>query len=243
MRRATLDGAVTGAHATATALLAVLLPLSAGAFLATSIGSTVHSRMFPWITSRALGIAAYLSLVALVSLGLWMRHPWRLLVRSGHAETRLRAHAAIGAATIGLVVAHLAFIATDHYAGVGWSGAFVPGLSHYRHTGVALGVVALYLLVAIGATARLAGRRGARHWLWVHRLALPTLLLVWIHGVLSGADVVALRPLYLVTGGLVAALAASRLLVTGDPRPTALADPERPALGATPSRDGAGLSR
>ena len=217
MRGSRTDRAVSGAHATAVGILAILLPLGAGVLLALTLGQTVHSKLFPWLTSRALGIAAYLSLTALVALGLWMRHPWRYRVRTGHAESFLRAHATLGVATIGLVLAHLVFLATDRFAGVGWSGALVPGLSHYRHVGVSLGVLALYLLVAIGATARFAGRRGTRHWLGVHRLALPTFALAWFHGVLSGADVVALRPLYVVTGGAVAALAFSRLFATGEP--------------------------
>ena len=93
-----VDRAVTRAHATAVGALAVLLPLGAGVLLALTLGQTVHSKLFPWLTSRALGIAAFLSLATLVSIGLWMRHPWRYRVRLGHAESLLRAHATLGVA-------------------------------------------------------------------------------------------------------------------------------------------------
>jgi DMSO/TMAO reductase YedYZ heme-binding membrane subunit len=125
------------------------------------------------------------------------------------------------------VVGHLAFLATDRYAGVGWSGALIPGASHYRQFAVGLGVVALDLMVVIAATARLAGRRGARHWLAFHRLALAVFALVWVHGVLAGIDVAVLRPMYLLTGALVASLAVTRRFaaaVSGRP----------PAAGPTP---------
>jgi hypothetical protein len=199
-----------GAHGALVAALAVLVPIGAGAALALAVSPSIPSKLFPWVTARALGIAAYLALTALVTLGTWMRHPWRLRVRFGHAESYLRAHAALGMATIALVVAHLAFLATDRYAGVGWIGALLPGASSYRRLGVGLGVVALDLMVAIAATARLAGRRGARHWLPVHRLALATFALTWFHGVLSGIDVAVLRPMYVITGTFVAVLGMSR---------------------------------
>jgi DMSO/TMAO reductase YedYZ heme-binding membrane subunit len=218
MTRAPGERITAGAHATAVAALAITLPLGAGMATALAVGSTVHSKFFPWISSRALGVAAYVSLTALVALGLWLRHPWRFKVRLGHAESMLRTHATLAVATVALVIAHLSFLATDRYAGVGWSGALIPGLSHYRTLGVGLGVAALYLMAAISLTARFAGRRGTRHWLGVHRLALLTFAATWFHGVLSGIDVVVLRPLYATTGALIAALCVTRLFARREAR-------------------------
>ena len=147
-------------------------------------------------TGRALGIAGYLSLSALVALGLWVRHPWRLRARIGHSETLLRAHATLGMATLVVILGHLAFLATDRYAGVGWLGAIVPGRSHYRPAAIGLGAASFELLVAIFVTARFAGWGGTRHWMSVHRLGLATFVLAWFHGVLSGADAVVVRLVY-----------------------------------------------
>ena len=135
MTPALADKVATGAHGALVAALAVLVPLGAGAALALAVSPSIPSKLFPWVTARALGIAAYVALTALVALGTWMRHPWRLRLRLGHAESLLRAHAALGMATIALVVAHLAFLATDRYAGVGWVGALIPGASSYRRAG------------------------------------------------------------------------------------------------------------
>jgi predicted ferric reductase len=211
MTRPIGERVAAGAHATAISILAIVLPLCAGASMALAIGATIHSKNFPWFSARALGIAAYVALAALVSLGLWMRHPWRFKMRFGHAESMLRAHAILAMSTVALVIAHLTFLATDHFAHVGWLGALIPGMSHYRTLGVGLGVAALYLMAAISITARFAGRRGTGHWLTVHRLALVTFAATWFHGVLAGIDVAVLRPFYVTTGSLVALLCFTRL--------------------------------
>ena len=204
----------TGALAatSATAVAAVVAAFGAGYLVVDAAAPTVHSRYLPWITGRALGLAAYMALWALVLLGLAMRHPARGLVRHPHPEARLRAHAALAAATVLLVAGHLSSLALDSYAGVGWWGALVPGMSHYRRIAVGLGVGAFLATVVVGTSAALAGRRGARHWLGVHQVSLLVFLAVWLHGVFAGSDTPALGPVYLVTGALVAAVAATSRL-------------------------------
>jgi DMSO/TMAO reductase YedYZ heme-binding membrane subunit len=204
--RAVLTWSLTG-------VAAVALPLAAGFGVARLFAPTLHSRYFPWLTGRALGIAAYLALTSLVLLGIWMRHPWRLRRPVMHSETRLRAHATLASATVALVAGHVVALASDKYAGVGWMGAIIPFRATYRPTAVALGVIAMLFMVLLFATARSAGRRGARHWLFYHRLASVNFVLVWLHGVLAGTDTAALRPLYVGTGGVVAFLAMTRYSV------------------------------
>jgi len=193
-----------------TAIAAVGLPLAAGFGFARMFAPTLHSRYFPWLTGRALGIAAYISLTALIVLGVWMRHPWRLRRPLVHSETRLRVHATLATATLAIVAGHIVVLATDKYAGVGWIGAFVPFKAVYRPTAVALGVIAMLFMVVLFATARTAGRLGSRHWLWYHRLAVVNFGLVWFHGVLAGTDTAALRLLYVFTGGAVVFLTLTR---------------------------------
>ncbi len=210
MNRTSLDrlNAVTSWFVIAVAALA--LPVGAGFAFAYLFAPTLHSKYFPWITGRALGIAGYLSLTLLVAMGLWIRHPTRLRWPVVHSETRLRIHASSATATIVLVAGHLVSLASDHYAGVGWVGAFVPGSSKYRTLGVSIGVVAMYFMVLLTVSARTAGRRGSRHWYWYHRVSLAVFVLVWFHGVLSGTDTAALRLLYVFSGVVIGLLAVSR---------------------------------
>lgn len=231
MRTATAERPVTVAPAptTGTRWRSVGTAAGAGGAAAASVlaahfltesGSLLHNRMLPWILGRGLGVAAYVALTALVALGLWFRHPWRRGTRAHVAAASiLRAHAALAAATVVLVIGHVTALALDAYAHVGWSGAFVPGLSHYRPLAVALGTVALYLIVLIGASAALAGRFVGRRWLAAHRLALATFVVMWLHGVEAGSDVATLRWLYVSTGVLVAVLAASRAAARRAERP------------------------
>ena len=189
-------------------------------FLTRAEGPILHDRMLPWILGRGLGVAAYLSLTALAALGLWFRHPWRRGTRSVvPAAALLRAHAALAAATAVLVAGHVTALALDAYAHVGWPGALVPGLSRYRPGAVALGTAALYLSALVGASAALAGRIVGRRWLAVHRLALTTFVLMWLHGVEAGSDVAALRWLYVSSGVLMTVLAVSRATARRDERP------------------------
>jgi len=210
MTRSTSDQVRGAASWLVTAFATLVMPIAAGFGFARLFAPTLHSRYFPWITGRALGIAGFISLSALVALGIWLRHPWRLRWPFMHSETRLRVHAALATATVALVAGHLVTLATDHYAGVGWSGALVPGLSRYRTFAVSLGVVALFFMVLLAVSARAAGRRGARHWSAIHRFALLTYVLVWFHGVLAGADTNALRGLYVTTATVIAVLAVTR---------------------------------
>ncbi len=171
-----------------------------------------QNRYFPWIVGRTLGLAAYVTLVALVVLGTWLRHPWRHRWPLLHPEARLRLHSALGAASCLLVGGHVVALAADRYAGVPWPGTLVPGASTYRPFAVTLGVLALYCLVAITATAAVGGRLVGRHWLVVHRLATPMVLLVWFHGVLAGSDTLRLRLFYALTGATLAALNLTRVI-------------------------------
>lgn len=172
----------------------------------------LHNKMLPWILGRGLGLAAYLTLTALVSVGLWLHHPWRSPSRLFSPVAQLRTHTTLAAATAVLIAGHISALALDRYAGVGWSGAFVPGQSTYRTTAVAVGTIAVYSFVLVGATAALAGSVGRRAWLPVHRLASVVFALVWLHGVLAGSDTPVLRTMYIVTGLAVLGLAATRRL-------------------------------
>lgn len=217
-----------------TGLAAVALPLAAGFGFARLFAPTLHSRYFPWLTGRALGIAAYLALTALVVLGVWIRHPWRLRRPLVHSETRLRVHATLATATVALVAGHLVALASDKYAGVGWVGAFVPFRAVYRPTAVSLGVIAMLFMVLLFVTARSAGRVGARHWLAYHRLAAVNFVLVWFHGVLAGTDTAALRLLYVGTGGFVVFLALTRYTMARRARPQGdVVESPRVTLGRT----------
>lgn len=189
-----------------------------------------QARMLPWIVGRGLGIAAYLVLTVLVALGTWFSHPWRFRRPVLHPAVQLRAHAVLAAGALVLVTGHVIALVADRFAGVGAVGAFAPGYSGYRPAAVALGTVALYLGLAAGGTATLAGRFLIRHrWLGIHRYAGLVFATCWFHGVLAGSDTPALRAVYGATGLVVLALVVTRHTVRA-PAPRAAAEGTGPVI-------------
>jgi len=167
-------------------------------------------KMAPWILGRSAGVTSYLLLVALVLLGLVLSHPARARIAWPSSATRIRAHISLSVFVLVFTVLHIVVLATDKYANVGWWGAFVPMGSQYRPLPVTLGVIGFYAGMAAGLTAALAGRIARRVWWPVHKVAIVSLILVWLHGVLAGIDTPALLAVYVGTGALVVGVAFSR---------------------------------
>ncbi len=170
--------------------------------------SSAHqAQLRVWLAGRATGVTAYLLLTLQVILGLVLSHPtnqttWKLSKRlfPWHENAWIFVLAFLGAHIVSLVV--------DPYAGVGLGGAFIPGLSSYRSSAVALGTMALYALLVTGLTARYTKRLPAGAWLRIHRFSIVVFVLAWMHGLLSGTDSATLVPLYVATGlGVLAAFA------------------------------------
>ncbi|HTX01692.1 MAG TPA: hypothetical protein VMD59_23115 [Acidimicrobiales bacterium] len=186
----------------------VVLAAAAGSGFALARFTTpyFHSRYFPWIIGRGMGLAAYCSMWAMCLIGVWLRHPWRFRRPILHPETALRLHAALAGATLVLLAGHVVSLALDKYAGVGLIGVFIPGTETYRPVAVGVGVAAMWLMIAVAATARLGGRLVGRAWLPIHRISLPLFVAVFCHSVLAGTDTPTLRTAYAVTGATVVAM-------------------------------------
>ena len=124
----------------ATALSCAVATAAAG-WAATGLAGNQKA---PWILGRAAGLTAYVLLTALVCTGLFLAHPAAARFRRPHPLLRLRLHAGLAAFTLAFLVLHVVVLATDRYAGVGWTGSVVPLASTYRPVPVTLGVLGLY---------------------------------------------------------------------------------------------------
>lgn len=163
-----------------------------------------------WLLGRASGLTSYVLLLALVTTGLVLSHPWSRRMRRPTPAARLGLHITLATFTLTFTVLHVVVLATDPWAHVGWRGVLLPLASSYRPVPVTLGVLALWAGLIAGLTARLAGSVAARVWWPVHKVAAGVLLLVWAHSVLAGTDAPILRWFYLLTGAAVLGLAVSR---------------------------------
>jgi hypothetical protein len=183
-------------------------------FVGRAAAAVAGDRTAPWIVGRAGGVTAYLLLLAVVTSGLVLAHPWRTRIRRPSQPGRIRVHAALTTFALVFTVLHVVVLATDTYAGVGWRGALLPMGAQYRPVSVTLGLVGAWSGLLSGLTAATAGRRSARVWWPVHHWALLAFALVWAHGVLAGSDSRVLFAGYVVTGTAVLLLAVSRYVAT-----------------------------
>ena len=219
--QAPVEPASSGLSGGQIALIGVVVAVSlvAGHELASALVPAIEAKKLSWVLGRGLGIASFLSLSALVAFGTWVRHPLRARVKWPTPSATLGIHASLGAATLTLVAAHLTALALDPWAKIGWVGALVPWASSYRPTPVALGTVALWGMLLVGGTARMAGTLGRARWLRVHRLAWAVWLSALIHGLTTGSDTMALRYVYAAAAVVIAALWVAARLVPAPKRP------------------------
>lgn len=162
-----------------------------------------------WLAARATGIAAFILLTVQVALGLVLSHPtnkstWKLSKRI------FPWHEHLWVFVVAFLAIHVVSLIVDPYAGVGVAGAFIPGMSSYRSSAVALGTLALYAFLATAITARWTRLLPSGLWLSIHRLALLVWAFTWLHGMLAGTDAMPLAALYVIAGGAVVVAAAYR---------------------------------
>ncbi|HEY6798331.1 MAG TPA: hypothetical protein VI248_26935 [Kineosporiaceae bacterium] len=192
------------------AVVLVLATGLTGGLVGAGVQRAAAGRSPAWVLGRATGVTGLLLLTALVLVGLVLAHPWRGYRRLLPTTSLISVHVGLAAGCLVLLGGHVAALATDGYAQVGWWGALLPMGSGYRPVPVTLGVLAGYAGLAAGVTAGLAGRLGGRWWWPVHRVALTSFVLTWTHGLLTGSDSGRLLPVYLGCGSAVLVVAVSR---------------------------------
>ena len=130
---------------------------------------------------------------------------------------------------VAVAALHVLALLGDRYIGFSLPQLLVPFAAPYRPLWTALGVLALYLLLAIVASFFVRRVIGQRAWRRLHYLTFAVFALALLHGVLAGTDAGTVWGvlLYLSTGGTVGALAWWRFRRAGAPAPLAGPRPRR----------------
>src|SRR5713101_1660634 len=192
-----------------------------------------------WDVARAGGFTAYILLTLAVVVGLALstqfQSPsrWPRLINSElHNFLTLLS-------TIFLGVHVLAVIA-DPFTHFGLNEILIPLASHYRPEWMALGIVGLYLGIAIGISTLLRKRIGYKWWRRLHVLTLGIFALATIHGLGTGSDTQTWWALgiYLVSIALVGSLLCWRILSAKRKRKHAPAPPATPAQSMSTAPQG-----
>jgi len=183
-----------------------------------------------WDVARAGGFTAYILLTLAVIVGLALsthiqspsRWP-RLLNSELHNFLTLLS-------TIFLVV-HVLAVWIDPFTHFGLNEILIPLASTYRPVWMALGIVGLYLGIAIGISTLLRPHIGYKLWRRLHVLTLGIFALATIHGIGTGSDTQTPWALgiYLVSTVLVGSLLCRRVFFSKGKSKNAPAHPVTPA--------------
>ncbi len=167
-----------------------------------------------WNVARTGGFTAYVLLTLAVAVGLalsmQLQSPsrWPRLLNS-------ELHNFLTLLSVVFVVVHILAVWIDPFTRFGWSEVFIPFVSHYRPVWMSLGIIALYLGIAIGISTWLRPLIGYTWWRRLHILTLGAYALVTVHGIATGSDTQTWWALAIYAGSitLVGGLLCWRLLV------------------------------
>jgi hypothetical protein len=140
-----------------------------------------------WDVARAGGFTAYILVTLAVALGLALTLHWQ----SPHRWPRLintELHNFLTLLSLVFTGVHVLAVWLDPFTRFGWNEIFIPLASHYRPLWMALGIVALYLGIAIGISTWLRPLIGYRWWRRLHTMTLLAFALVTVHGIATGSD-------------------------------------------------------
>jgi predicted ferric reductase len=177
-----------------------------------------------WYVARASGIVAWGLVTGSVVLGLWLS--LRMSKKLPRPAWTLDLHRFIGGLAVVFTGVHLAGLVADSYVDFGVRELLVPFASGWQPGAVALGVVGVYLLVAIEVTSLLMKRLPRRFWRGVHFSSYALFVLATAHLLLAGTDASSVYLQWSALGAcaLVGFLTAARVLGVRDAR-----TPRRPA--------------
>jgi DMSO/TMAO reductase YedYZ heme-binding membrane subunit len=139
-----------------------------------------------WHVTRASGVVAYALLAAGMLWGLALST--KLSGRRPPRPWMLDVHRMLGALALGLTAVHVAAILLDSFVAFDVADVLLPFASDWNPAAVALGVIALYLLVAVEVTSLLRQRISQRMWRRVHYSSFVMFLMASGHFIAAGTD-------------------------------------------------------
>lgn len=139
-----------------------------------------------WYATRGAGIVSLVLLTAVVVLGITSALRWQTASWPRFLTTGL--HRNLALITLVFLAIHVVTAVVDPFTALGWNAALIPFSSSYRTFWLGLGVVAMYLLLAVVITSLLRPLFGVRAWRAVHWLTYAMWPIALIHGIGTGTD-------------------------------------------------------
>jgi methionine sulfoxide reductase heme-binding subunit len=159
-----------------------------------------------WFAMRSSGLVAVALLTVAVALGIIgprLTPTLRL--------TSITIHRGASIAGSALIAGHVVLAILDKWIVLDWPAALLPGVAGWERWGVALGALAVDLMIALVITTA-TRMRWPRLWRRAHLVAYPVWALAIGHGLLVGSDAAAMQILSLASAGIVLLATAARLV-------------------------------
>lgn len=142
-----------------------------------------------WLAIRATGITAWGLLTAVVLWGLLLRT--RLLGTSIKPPVLLGMHRWLGTLALSFLAIHMTLLVVDPVVSFSVPQLFIPGIAPWEPFAVALGIVAMWLMIPVSVVGRVRarlGKHGAKVFAKTHLIAYSAWPLATAHYVLAGTD-------------------------------------------------------
>jgi predicted ferric reductase len=139
-----------------------------------------------WYVARASGIVSWALLTLSILWGFFLST--RVLEGRPRPAWLLDLHRFLGGLSVIFVGVHLVGLYLDQFIGFTVGDLFVPFASAYEPGALALGIVALYLLLAVEVTSLAMPRLPRAAWRWIHRASYVLFASATLHSLLVGTD-------------------------------------------------------
>ncbi|HQV58790.1 MAG TPA: ferric reductase-like transmembrane domain-containing protein [Ilumatobacteraceae bacterium] len=141
---------------------------------------------FWWYLTRSSGIIAWLMLTASVIWGILVST--KAFPNQRRPVWLLAVHRWLAGLMLCFLAIHLVALVADSYVSFDLADLTVPYVSDWKPGAVALGVVAMWLLVAVQLTSLAMRRLPRRFWRVVHLTSYVAFWLTSLHGAYAGTD-------------------------------------------------------
>jgi predicted ferric reductase len=141
---------------------------------------------FWWYLTRASGIIAWLMLTATVIWGILLST--KAFPNQRRPVWLLALHRWLAGLMMSFLAIHLVALVADSYVSFDVVDLAVPYASDWKPGAVALGVVAMWLLIAVQATSLAMRRLPRRFWRIVHLSSYVAFWLTSMHAAFAGTD-------------------------------------------------------
>ena len=139
-----------------------------------------------WYVARSGGILAWVLVTLSILWGLALST--KVLGKRNVPAWLLDLHRWFAALSVVFTAIHVVALVADSYVYFGWSEIFVPMASTYEPGGVAWGIVAFYLLIAIQVSSLMMRKLPRKIWKYIHFSSFVVFAVATLHGQRAGTD-------------------------------------------------------